>query len=115
MVEGGTSADFGERLEDLKRVLGRAFRRLGALVVPSSFSVFEPGEDLRYSGTLPMTSSPGRGQTDRYGELFGAPGLFVVDLSVFPFMPAKHQTLTMMAIADRTGRRIAQRWRKGLC
>ncbi len=114
-VEGGTSADFGERLGGLKRTLGRAFRRLGALVAPFSFSVFKPGEDLRYGGTLPMRSAPGPGQTDRYGELFGAAGLFAVDLSVFPFLPAKPPALTMMAIADRTGRHIAERWRQSVC
>ncbi len=109
VVEGGVAGDLGARLESLKGTLGRVFRRLGALIIPSSFSVFDPGEDLRYSGTLPMRASPGPGQTDAQGELFGAPGLFVVDMSAFPAMPAKHHTLTMMAIADRTGRHVAER------
>ena len=111
VVEGGHADDFDPRVAALKRTLGRAFRRLGALVAPFSFSVFEPGEDLRYSGTLPMRPTPGPLQTDRHGELFGAPGLFVADLSVLPSLPAKPPVLTAMALADRAGQEIAKRWR----
>ena len=110
LIEGGTSEELGSRAEELRRTLGRAFRKLGAFPVPKSFSFVEPGQDLRYSGTLPMRAVPGPRETDRWGELFGAPGLFIVDMSVFPAMPAKHHTMTMMAIADRAGRHIAERW-----
>jgi choline dehydrogenase-like flavoprotein len=57
-----------------------------------------------------MRARPGRGEVDRAGELYGAPGLHVVDLASFPAMPAKQHTLTMMANADRVGRIIAGRW-----
>jgi hypothetical protein len=39
--------------------------------------------------------------------------MFLVDLSVFPTIPAKHASLTLMANADRVGRQIAQRWVTG--
>ncbi len=113
VIDGAHAEDFGERVVALERILGRAFRRLGALIAPFSFSVFEPGEDLRYSGTLPMRSTPGPLQTDRHGELFGAPGLFVADGSGFPSLPARPPVLTMMALADRAGRETAERWRSG--
>jgi choline dehydrogenase-like flavoprotein len=111
VVQGGASEDLAPRLEYLERQLGRAFRRLGAWVVPRSFSRMQPGEEVRHSGTIPMRGRPGRGEVDAIGELAGAPGLFIVDLSIFPFMPAKHHTLTLMANADRIGRAIAERWR----
>jgi choline dehydrogenase-like flavoprotein len=60
-----------------------------------------------------MRASPGPGKVDVRGELHGSTGLHIVDLSVFPAMPAKHQTLTLMANADRIGGLVAERWRSG--
>jgi hypothetical protein len=111
VVRGGTAEKLPERLRAIKRQLVRAFRHLGAIVIPRSFSPIGPGEDVRYAGTLPMRSSPGRGETDVHGELHGMPGLHVVDLSIFPAMPAKHHTLTLMANADRIGHALGERWR----
>jgi hypothetical protein len=113
VVRGGSAGELPARIDDLQRRISRAFRRLGAVVIPSSFSPLGPGEAIRYSGSLPMSASPGPGQVDTAGELHGSPGLHVVDLSIFPAMPAKHQTLTLMANADRIGRLIAERWREG--
>jgi choline dehydrogenase-like flavoprotein len=110
VVRGGVSDELPRRLVTIRRQLGRAFRALGAFVIPGSISPIRPGEDVRYAGTLPMRAQPGRGEVDRTGELYGAPGLHVVDLACFPAMPAKQHTLTMMANADRIGRIIAGRW-----
>lgn len=111
VVQGGGAAELPARLERLRGQIGRAFRRLGAFAIPGSFSPIGPGEEIRYSGTFPMRESAGAGEVDRLGELHGAPGLHLVDLSIFPSMPAKHHTLTLMANADRIGRAIAERWR----
>ncbi len=111
VVRGGTSDDLPQRIDRLKRQITRAFRRLGALAIPSSFSPIGPGEEVRHSGTFPMSRSPGPGQVDSSGELHGRPGLHIVDLSIFPSMSAKHHTLTMMANADRIGHDIVERWR----
>jgi hypothetical protein len=111
VVQGGVANELAERMARLRRQLTRAFRKLGAFLIPSSFTSLGPGEAIRYAGTLPMRASPGAGETDVYGEVHGARGLHVVDLSIFPAMSAKHHTLTMMANADRIGREIAGRWR----
>ena len=108
IVRGGVSEELPDRLELLKRQLRRAFGWLGAVLIPSSFSVIEPGQDLRPSGTLPMRARPGPGEVDPIGELHGSPGVHVVDLSIFPAQTGKHQAFTMMAIADRIGRRMAR-------
>jgi choline dehydrogenase-like flavoprotein len=107
------SPELSPRLRHLRSQITRAFFRLGALAIPGSFTPIGPGEDVRYSGMLPMRAEPGPGEVDRFGELHGRPGLHVVDLSVFPSMAAKHHTLTLMANADRIGRAIAERWRRG--
>jgi len=112
VVQGGTSADLPGRLDDVRRRLGAALRKLGAFLLPGSFTPIRPGEDLRYSGTLPMRENPGPAESAISGELHGAPGLYSVDLSVFPVMPAKHHTLTMMANADRVGHGIVEAWRR---
>ena len=110
-VEGGVSDELPSRMKHLKRQLRNSFRRLGAWLIPNSVKLLRPGEDMRYSGTLPMRETPSLGSVDRNGELFGASRLFIVDLSVFPTIPAKHHTLTLMANADRIGRIIAKRWK----
>jgi len=107
VVQGGTSDDLPERMERVKRQITRAFRRLGAFVMPGSFSPLGPGEEVRYGGSLPMSSAPGPGEVDANGEVHGSPGLHVVDLAAFPSISAKHHTLTLMANADRIGHVIA--------
>jgi len=109
VVEGKIAERFYRRLGGLKRQLGRSFRRLGAHVLPGSVSTIGPGQDVRYAATLPMRADPGPGESDRFGELFGSPGLHAVDLSIFPEMPAKHHTLTLMANADRIGKELVRR------
>jgi choline dehydrogenase-like flavoprotein len=95
------------RFAALRAQLVRSFRQLGGFIVPRSYTPAEPGSDLRYAGTLPMRRTPGRGEVDAQGQLHGHDGLYVVDLSIFPAMGAKHPTLTLMANADRIGRAIA--------
>ncbi len=109
VVRDGTDPALAAQFGRLKRSLARAFRRLGAPMLPRSFTPAEPGSDLRYSGTLPMRRDPGPREVDPTGRLHGHDGLYVVDLSIFPAMGAKHPTLTLMANADRIGRAIAAR------
>ncbi len=113
VVTGSSSPALAERFRLLKKQLARGFRRLGAFLLPGSFVSAGPGDDLRYGGTIPMNASPARGQVDRFGELHEFPRLYVVDLSCFPGLSAKPPVLSMMANADRIGREIAARWRRG--
>ena len=96
-------------MEQVRRQIVRSFRKLGAFVLPGSFSPLGPGEEVRYAGSLPMRAVPGPGEVDANGELHGFPGLHVVDLAAFPSISAKHHTLTLMANADRIGHVIATR------
>jgi choline dehydrogenase-like flavoprotein len=91
-----------------KAVLGRAWRGMGAWMLPGSFTTGRPGGDIHYAGTVPMARDPAPGQTSVEGELHGLPGVFVVDGACLPALPEKSHTLTLMANADRIGRRLAR-------
>lgn len=89
------------------RQLGRTMRQLGALPVPGATQLLEPGSDAHPAGTLPMGGT-GPAATETDGQLRGAPGLYVVDGACLPSLSARHPTLTIMANADRIGRRLAR-------
>ena len=78
------SPDMGARLAHLRRQVAGSFAALGAMLLPGSFTLVTPGEGLRYAGTFPMRARPAPGEVDTDCELSGLPGLFLVDLSVFP-------------------------------
>jgi len=97
-------------MTEARRLLAASFRRLGAFLIPTSFTVGRPGSDIHYAATLPMTAEPTLGQTNQYGELAGASGIHVVDGSSLSALTAKSHTLTIMANADRIGKHIAKKF-----
>jgi choline dehydrogenase-like flavoprotein len=94
----------------IKKGVLRDFRRLGALSASSLVVEVPKGQSIHYAGTLPMRSHPqGKYTCDRNGELEGEPGVFVVDGSVFPALPAKNYSLALMANAMRIANVIVGR------
>ncbi|MBE0460731.1 MAG: GMC family oxidoreductase [Candidatus Aminicenantes bacterium] len=66
------------------------------------------GHGIHYSGTLPMLESSNRLYTcSKFGELYGEPGVYVADASVFPYLPSKNCSFTVMANAMRVADRIS--------
>lgn len=59
-------------------------------------------------GGAPMGRHPGEGVCDAYGEVFGHPGLHVLDGSVLPGPVGANPSLTIAAFADRACRRILE-------
>jgi choline dehydrogenase-like flavoprotein len=84
------------------------FVRLGAMLMPSSFTIGQPGGDIHYACSLPMRHRPVSGETDAWGELAGCDGVHVVDGASLPTLVEKSHTLTIMANADRIGRHLAR-------
>lgn len=107
VVRGAYRDEVSPLMTEARRRLGSAFRRLGALLVPTSFTIGRPGSDIHYAASLPMRAAPVAGETDAYGELVGAAGVHVVDGASLSALPAKSHTLTIMANADRIGRSVA--------
>lgn len=107
---------YREEVESLMRLaqgrLRASFRRLGAMLIPTSFKPGRPGSDIHYAASLPMRSHPAPGETDPIGELAGTTGIHVVDGASLSALTAKSHTLTIMANADRIARIVAQTLRE---
>jgi choline dehydrogenase-like flavoprotein len=113
IVRGGARPNLERTLKMLRRALSRTFRPLGALMLPGGFLAGAPGSDIHYAGTLPMTRESGVATTSPDGEVTGLSGVFVADAASFPSLPAKPHTLTIMANADRIGRKLVSRLETG--
>lgn len=57
-------------------------------------------------GGAPMGRHPGEGVCDSYGEVFGHPGLYVLDASAMPGPVGANPSLTIAALADRAADRL---------
>jgi choline dehydrogenase-like flavoprotein len=105
-IEGGYSDRVPAVMAEAARSLRRAYRQLGAVMLPMSFTVGRAGSDIHYAGTLPMRAAPLPGETNSLGELHGLDGVHVVDGACLPTLSEKSHTLTIMANADRIGRAL---------
>lgn len=107
IINGGYSERVPGLMADAARRLRKSYWRLGAFLLPMSFTIGRPGGDIHYSGTLPMRLKPVLGETNAQGELAGLAGVHVVDGACLPMLSEKSHTLTIMANADRIGRVLA--------
>lgn len=105
-IQGGFSEEVPGMMLFIKRRLRKVFGKLGAILLPMSFTVGGVGGDIHYAGSLPMKLSPKIGETDFRGEVFGLEGVHVVDGACLPILTEKSHTLTIMANADRIGREL---------
>jgi choline dehydrogenase-like flavoprotein len=67
-----------------------------------------PGLSAHYGGTVRMHDDPSFGVLDRWNRVHDAPNVIVCDSSCFTTGPAKHPTLTAMAIAARAASKLAR-------
>lgn len=92
-----------------------ALRKLGAITHRSLMMTPPPGQGIHYAGTLAMSeSAAGPYACDRVGRLACEPGVYVLDGSTFPSLPAKNYSLTMMANAMRIADHAANELEKDL-
>lgn len=69
-----------------------------------------PGAGIHYAGTLPMSRQPRSNyQCHPDGRLNNTRNIFIADGSVFPSLPAKNLSFTIMAIARRVAAGVAER------
>ncbi|MEN4917349.1 GMC oxidoreductase [Achromobacter spanius] len=106
-ISGQYDDEVPNLMAEAAKRLQAAFRRIGAWVLPRSFTAGRPGSDIHYAASFPMRHRPDPGQTDAWGEVCGVQGLHIVDGASLSSLPAKPHTLTIMANADRIGRHLA--------
>ncbi|WP_031485007.1 GMC oxidoreductase [Maridesulfovibrio frigidus] len=66
------------------------------------------GLGIHYAGTARMDLNSNQGVVDENLRCHDHPNLYICDGSVVPFLPEKHLTLTLMALAHRLGRHLAK-------
>lgn len=108
-ISGGLQSELPALMKTAEAKLRRIYWKMGAILMPMSFTVGKPGADIHYAGTFPMRPVPKFGQTDAFGEIEGLSGVHVVDGACLPSLTEKSHTLTIMANADRIGRSVARR------
>ncbi|MNF94588.1 hypothetical protein D3C84_773020 [compost metagenome] len=93
-------------MKKTQALLRKAYWKLGAILMPMSFTVGKPGADIHYASTFPMRALPRAGNTNLVGELAGHENLHIVDGACLPQLTEKSHTLTIMANADRIARAL---------
>ncbi|MGP9820442.1 GMC oxidoreductase [Salinarimonas sp. NSM] len=112
-LRGRHAAEFEPAYRRVRARVTRAFRTIGLHAVPTSATIAHLGSDGHYVGGVPMSAPGASWGCDRDGEVIGAPGLHVVDGAALPALAARHPTFTIMANADRIGRRLGERIARG--
>jgi len=100
-IEYSLSAAEQLRNDAIEADIARGLRKLRCL----KLKTMRPGHaaSVHYAGTLPMSSKDVELTTDRDGRLHRTRRVYIADGSVFPSLPSKGLTFTMMANADRIG------------
>jgi choline dehydrogenase-like flavoprotein len=98
----GRCSDESQQL--VKRVCKFLFKNrslLRAIPLTPLLQVANPGRSFHIGGTFPMKTKPGKFETDRLGALHGFQGVYIIDASTFPSVPASTITFSVMANAHR--------------
>lgn len=89
--------------KEFERGLCRTLRKLGVVCSPRLIRHPPPGGGIHYASTLPMSANPStRYETHADGRIAGTRHVYACDGAVFPALPARNLTYTLMALALRT-------------
>ena len=93
-----TSKPFFDRVE---RTMKDIASHLGGSFQKNLLSYLDRVISVHPLGGAPMADDPAEGVVDQYGEVFGYPGLHVVDGAAMPGPVGANPALTIAAFADR--------------
>lgn len=99
-----------EELRDIRaneKAVKGFYRQLGCWPIKAIRRA--PGSSIHYSGTLPMSREEREMKCNAEGRLYGTRSVYVADGSVISPLPSIVPTFTIMALADRTGKLLAQK------
>lgn len=101
-----------EEMMDAMDAWGRkVLRHAGATSVYASRD--NTGTGIHYAGTTASAENPSKGVVDKDMRLHDMDNVYVCDGGVIPFLPDKHLTLTIMALAHRLAGHIVEKARVG--
>jgi choline dehydrogenase-like flavoprotein len=92
------------KISDAIRRTRRLMRELRAPCIPGMAQVRPMGSSVHYAGTLPMQNDRAAHSVSPDGRSQDFSNLVIADGSVFPALPAKNLTFTLMANATRIAR-----------
>jgi cholesterol oxidase len=93
----------------VERTMSDIAAELGAKVANTPLWLFKRVITVHPLGGVPMGAGPDEGVVDSFGEVFGYPGLHVVDGSILPGPVGPNPSLTIAALAERAAARILGR------
>ncbi len=99
------SAAYFDRVE---RTMADIAGELGGKVANTPLWLFKRVITVHPLGGVPMGVRPEEGVVDSYGEVFGYPGLHVLDGSILPGPVGPNPSLTIAAVAERAAARILE-------
>ena len=88
-------------LGKLERHIIKNFWKTGFITIPFLVQYPRPGNSIHYAGTIPMGKNNANYFVDKYCCLNRTKNVYLIDGSVFPILPAKNLTFTLMANAMR--------------
>jgi Choline dehydrogenase and related flavoproteins len=103
-----TEHDHRPELRQFGSLLAAAQHATGLKPLTALARIGPPGFSGHIGGTMPLSTTPTLLQCQVDGQLEGLPNVYVVDMSVFPAMPAQNPTLTSMANAMRCAATICK-------
>ena len=95
--------DTGKTLKAARRQLARLMRHAGLTTLGFASRPGTAGSSFHVGASLPMATTPRRGQSDTLGRPYGLNRIHLVDASVLPAIPATTITFSVMANAHRIG------------
>ncbi len=96
----------------MNRMMADMAHALGAEYVPNPLSsLLQRLITVHPLGGCPMGRTPDDGAVDPWGEVFGAPGLFVADGAAVPGPVGANPSLTIAALSDRFADRVIEKAR----
>ena len=107
-VSGGHAKSFSLASKIASKHLKQFFRKNMFVDLFLLQKILQPGRDIHYGGTLPMSSNSDN-CTNADCELEGCPGLYMIDASWMPRISEKSHTFTLMANAARVADIIHER------
>jgi len=91
----------GHRIRRAIRKVRSALWQLGCLAPPGTMHIRPMGASVHYAGTIPMSTRPESFTVSSDCVSHDFENLQIIDGSIFPFLPSKNITFTLMANAAR--------------